>query len=139
MATACAGWLRSGELLRPRAPRSPAANTWGRAVRLPRATMSPRGGGGDDASSPSASTPTVCRDSRSDLFFIAMCRQAYGRLAGWQSPKNYEEESYEGMVEVSRALMRGRTSAQQSHAVIQGFPTIPVRGQGQITIIPANS
>ena len=35
------------------------------------------------------------------------CRKAYGRLAGWQSDKAWRgEANYEGMVEVSRALMK---------------------------------
>ncbi|KAH7428978.1 hypothetical protein KP509_09G025400 [Ceratopteris richardii] len=64
------------------------------------------------------------KDSPLDLLFINGCRQAYGRLAGWQSPRSYEE-GYLGMVEVSHALMRGKTAAQQAEAVIQGFPKVP--------------
>lgn len=33
-------------------------------------------------------------------------------------------ETFKGMVEVSRALMRGRSAAQQRDAVIQGFPQV---------------
>lgn len=56
-----------------------------------------------------------------------MCRKAYGNLAGWQSPRAWDTgpETFAGMVEVSRALMRGKTAAQQRDAVIKGFPRIP--------------
>ena len=48
------------------------------------------------------------KDSITDVLFIAMCRKAYGALAGWQSERDWwnGEETYEGMVEVSRALMQ---------------------------------
>ena len=67
------------------------------------------------------------KDSWTDLAFIALCRRAYGNLAGWQSAKSWRtSESYAGMVEVSKALMqRYRTAAEQQHAVIKGFPRIP--------------
>ena len=47
-------------------------------------------------------------DSWTDLQFINMCRKAYGNLAGWQSPREWQngEETYQGMIEVSRALMK---------------------------------
>lgn len=47
-------------------------------------------------------------DSLSDIAFIALCRRAYGDLAGWQSAQGWMngEETYKGMVEVSRALMK---------------------------------
>lgn len=43
-----------------------------------------------------------------DLLFIALCRKAYGNLANYQSPKGWwkGEETYAGMIEVSRALMK---------------------------------
>ena len=67
------------------------------------------------------------KDGWSDLAFIAMCRRAYGDLAGWQSPRSWKEgsETFAGMVEVSRALMQGKTAQQQRDAVIAGFPSIP--------------
>lgn len=69
----------------------------------------------------------IYRDSWTDIAFIAMCRKAYGSLAGWQSPRGWTrgEETFAGMVEVSRALMRGRSAEQQRDAVIAGFPKVP--------------
>ncbi|CAG9464934.1 unnamed protein product [Pedinophyceae sp. YPF-701] len=66
-------------------------------------------------------------DSATDLAFIGMCRKAYGNLAGWQSPRSFDdgEESFRGMVEVSRALMRGKSAQEQRDAVIKGFPEVP--------------
>ena len=79
------------------------------------------------------------KDSWTDIAFIALCRkvccylhllhqqcghshsmltgmrgtavQAYGNIAGWQSPRPWREgsETYAGMVEVSRALMQVRS------------------------------
>ena len=48
------------------------------------------------------------KDSWSDVQFINMCRRAYGSLAGWQSPRDWKNgpETYQGMIEVSRALMK---------------------------------
>ena len=48
------------------------------------------------------------RDSWSDVLFIGLCRRAYGSLANWQSDRDWwkGEETYKGMVEVSRALMK---------------------------------
>ena len=48
------------------------------------------------------------KDSWSDVHFINMCRKAYGNLAGWQSPREWQNglETYQGMIEVSRALMK---------------------------------
>lgn len=47
-------------------------------------------------------------DTWSDVQFINMCRRAYGGLAGWQSPRSWKDgsETYQGMLEVSRALMK---------------------------------
>ncbi|BBN17711.1 beta-carotene isomerase [Marchantia polymorpha subsp. ruderalis] len=67
---------------------------------------------------------TEYRDSWLDLAFIDGCRKAFGRVAGWQSSRSWEE-GYLGMVEVSHALMRGRTAAEQQAAVLQGFPRVP--------------
>lgn len=69
----------------------------------------------------------VYNDSPTDIAFINMCRRAYANIAGWQSPRGWDDgaETYQGMVEVSRALMRGRTPEQQRNAVIAGFPRIP--------------
>jgi hypothetical protein len=71
--------------------------------------------------------PAEYNDSLTDILFIALCRRAYGALAGWQSPRSWTDgrETFSGMVEVSRALMKGRTAAQQRAAVIQGFPQVP--------------
>lgn len=67
------------------------------------------------------------RDSKTDIAFINMCRRAYGSLAGWQSSAAWDEgpASYRGMIEVSRALMKGKTAAQQREAVVAGFPKVP--------------
>ena len=48
------------------------------------------------------------KDSWSDIQFINMCRTAYGNLSGWQSPRDWKNgpETYQGMIEVSRALMK---------------------------------
>lgn len=47
-------------------------------------------------------------DTWSDVQFINMCRRAYGGLAGCQSPRSWKDgpETYQGMLEVSRALMK---------------------------------
>ena len=57
------------------------------------------------------------QDSSTDVAFIGMCRKAYGKLAGWQSNADWKDgvESYRGMIEVSRALMRVRKSARNAH------------------------
>jgi len=67
------------------------------------------------------------KDGPTDIAFIAMCRKAYGSLAGWQSERSWSEgaETYAGMVEVSRALMKGRSAEEQQMAVIAGFPRVP--------------
>jgi hypothetical protein len=101
-------------------------------------------------------------DSWTDIAFIALCRIAYGNIAGWQSSRRWVAgprhapsvasrcsptqrapdqpsavcraalcswtdgpETFKGMVEVSRRLMKGRTAQQQRDAVIQGFPQVP--------------
>lgn len=53
-------------------------------------------------------------DTWSDVQFINMCRRAYGGLAGWQSPRSWKDgsETYEGMLEVSRALMKVKLCVQ---------------------------
>nr|AFI78792.1 putative D27 protein [Chlorokybus atmophyticus] len=51
-------------------------------------------------------------------------RQAYGNVAGWQSPRSFKE-GYLGMVEVSHSLMRNKAAKQQHEAVLQGFPKVP--------------
>lgn len=76
----------------------------------------------------SAALPPCSRqDSLTDVAFIGLCRIAYGNIAGWQSSRSWTDggETFKGMVEVSRALMRGRTAAQQRDAVIAGFPQVP--------------
>jgi len=64
------------------------------------------------------------QDSLTDLIFINGCREAFGKVAGWQSSRSWEE-GYEGMVEVSHALARNKTSAEQQAAVLKGFPKVP--------------
>ena len=71
--------------------------------------------------------PYEYRDSLSDIAFIALCRLSYGKLAGFQSDRSWKEgdETYRGMVEVSRALMRKLPQAsRQSAAVVAGFPRV---------------
>jgi len=48
------------------------------------------------------------KDSLTDVLFIALCRQAYGNLSGWQSPRGWldGEETFKGMIDVSRSLMK---------------------------------
>ncbi len=48
------------------------------------------------------------KTSSTDAAFIALCRKAYGNIAGWQSDRDWKDgdETYKGMVEVSRALMK---------------------------------
>lgn len=71
--------------------------------------------------------PFAAQDSLTDIAFIGLCRIAYGNIAGWQSSRSWTDghDTFKGMVEVSRALMRGRTAAQQRDAVIAGFPEVP--------------
>lgn len=59
------------------------------------------------------------KDSWSDIQFINMCRTAYGNLAGWQSPRDWKEgaETYQGMIEVSRALMKVETASCCTHSL----------------------
>ena len=42
---------------------------------------------------------------------LARCRKSYGRIAGFQSSRDWRDgnETYAGMVEVSRALMKVNT------------------------------
>lgn len=79
-------------------------------------------------SSSAPSSSQSYNDTITDLMFIALCRMAYGNLAGWQSQKKWTdgEETYSGMVEVSRALMRRYANpSDQRDAVIRGFPEVP--------------
>ncbi len=57
------------------------------------------------------------KDTWSDVQFINLCRRAYGNLAGWQSSKDWNngEETYQGMLEVSRALMKVIHAFCQQH------------------------
>ena len=57
------------------------------------------------------------KDTWSDVQFINMCRRAYGNLAGWQSSRDWEngEETYQGMLEVSRALMKVDYASMQTN------------------------
>lgn len=72
-------------------------------------------------------TPLAAQDSLTDIAFIGLCRIAYGNIAGWQSSRSWTDgqQTFKGMVEVSRALMRGRSAAEQRDAVIAGFPEVP--------------
>jgi hypothetical protein len=67
------------------------------------------------------------KDSPTDIAFINMCRVAYGNISGWQSDRSWNDgaETFKGMIEVSRSLMKGRNAAQQRDAVIAGFPSVP--------------
>ena len=58
------------------------------------------------------------KDTWSDVQFINMCRRAYGNLAGWQSSRDWEngEETYQGMLEVSRALMKVAYASGQTNS-----------------------
>lgn len=82
------------------------------------------------ASSEKRSPPTSVveyKDSPTDIAFINMCRVAYGNISGWQSERRWDDgvETFLGMIEVSRSLMKGRTAAEQRDAVIAGFPSVP--------------
>lgn len=80
---------------------------------------------GQSASKPNPfAEKKVYKDSITDLLFIAMLREAYAKIAGWNSKRTFWD-GYNGMVEVSSALMRGRTPAQQLELVLQGFPEVP--------------
>ena len=72
--------------------------------------------------------PVVGHDPLS-VAFIALCRTAYGRLAGWQSPASWTdpEETFQGMTDVSRALLRSARgdAASARAAVIAGLPRVP--------------
>lgn len=48
------------------------------------------------------------KTSATDAAFIGLCRKAYGNIAGWQSERDWKDgdDTYKGMVEVSRALMK---------------------------------
>jgi len=74
-----------------------------------------------------ASEDVSYEDGPTDIAFIALCRKAYGNLAGWQSEKSWTDgaETYAGMVEVSRMLMKGKSAEEQQTAVIAGFPQVP--------------
>jgi hypothetical protein len=63
------------------------------------------------------------KDTWSDVQFINLCRRAYGNLAGWQSSNDWNngEKTYQGMLEVSRALMKVvRAVCQQTKQVLPG-------------------
>ena len=63
------------------------------------------------------------KDTWSDVQFINLCRRAYGNLAGWQSSKDWNngEKTYQGMLEVSRALMKVICAVcQQNKQVLPG-------------------
>ena len=73
-------------------------------------------------------SPRVGHDPLS-VAFIALCRTAYGRLAGWQSPASWTDpdETFAGMTDVSRALLRskrGDVDAARA-AVIAALPRVP--------------
>ncbi|KAI3429383.1 hypothetical protein D9Q98_005478 [Chlorella vulgaris] len=86
-----------------------------------------RGGGTNTPSPPPADSTITYHDSLTDIAFIGLCRLAYGRIAGWQSERSWTNgpETFRGMVEVSRSLMKGRSAAQQRDAVAAGFPQVP--------------
>ena len=84
-------------------------------------------GSGGSSGGAAEREPTVYNDSPTDIAFIGLCRIAYGNIAGWQSPRSWTDggETFRGMVEVSRALMKGRSAAAQREAVMAGFPAVP--------------
>ena len=55
--------------------------------------------------------------SATDAAFIGLCRKAYGNIAGWQSDRDWKDgdETYKGMVEVSRALMKVQFHTTHEH------------------------
>jgi hypothetical protein len=61
-----------------------------------------------------------------------MCRKAYGKLAGWQSDAGWQDgvESYRGMIEVSRALMKVLRSAHP-----RMMPLVPVLNTAPFNIL----
>jgi hypothetical protein len=65
-------------------------------------------------------------DSVTDILFIAACRLFFGKKANFQSPRSWTngDDTFRGMVEVSRALMKGKNAEQQRQAVLEGFPTV---------------
>lgn len=68
---------------RPKHPQLAAASNrwqWRHCSRLPPAQAVAGSGG-------SGAEEVEYKDSPTDLLFIALCRVAYGRLAGWQSPR----------------------------------------------------
>ena len=54
------------------------------------------------------------KDGWTDIAFIGLCRKAYGNIAGWQSPRGWKDgrETYKGMVEVSKAMMKVGSNMQ---------------------------
>ena len=52
----------------------------------------------------------IYKTSSTDVAMIGICRKAYGRIAECQSKRDWKDgdETYAGMVEVSRALMKAR-------------------------------
>ena len=56
---------------------------------------------------------------------LACCRKAYGRIAGYQSSRDWRDgdETYAGMVEVSRALMKVSKSMKGPKCLTE-FPTL---------------
>ena len=89
-----------------------------KSLQITSAEASPKGG---------TATTIEYKDSPTDVAFINMCRVAYAKISGWQSPRSWDSgpETFMGMVEVSRSLMKGRNAAQQREAVISGFPKVP--------------
>ncbi|CAI5985153.1 unnamed protein product [Closterium sp. NIES-64] len=73
---------------------------------------------------PPLGPPPEYSDSFTDLLFIHLCRQAFGRVRQWQSARPWAE-GYLGMVEVSRALMRGALRGGAAVRGAAGFPRVP--------------
>lgn len=97
----------------------------------------PGGEGGEGANNTGANNTGTNRknndeytyenDSITDVMFIGMCRLAYGKISGFQSSKSWwnGKETFAGMIEVSRSLMKGKRAKEQYEAVIEGFPEVP--------------
>ena len=59
------------------------------------------------------------------IWQLACCRKAYGRIAGFQSSRDWRDgdETYAGMLEVSRALMKV-SNPLKGPKCLTDFPTL---------------
>ena len=79
------------------------------------------------------------KTSSTEAAFIAMCRKAYGSIAGWQSDRDWKDgdETYKGMVEVSRALMKVAAFPFQEHKFLSRNTHPVCCHQGPVAILTA--